>query len=86
MLLRACGWRVTVIPRSGVAMPHMIKHPAEILRKEFMIPLGLGATALAAALHVSERRVRSVLQAQGPISVDTAMRLARYFGTTPGFG
>ena len=57
-------------------------HPGEILREE-LDELGLSANALAKALGVSVNRVTTILNGQRGITADTALRLARYFGTTP---
>lgn len=60
-------------------------HPGEILEEEFLAPLDLSAQDLAAAIHVSTRRVRELLRGARPISAEFAMRLARYFGTSEEF-
>ncbi len=67
-------------------------HPGEVLREEFMRPLGLSANALALALRVPATRIGEILrepaESRGkPFAViaDTAIRLARYLGTTPEF-
>ncbi len=62
-------------------------HPGEVLREEFMAPLGLSANALALALRVPATRITAIIREREPRSVtaDTALRLARYFGTTPQF-
>jgi addiction module HigA family antidote len=62
-------------------------HPGEVLREEFMKPLGLSANALALALRVPATRIGDILRAEKPraVTADTAIRLARYFGTTPEF-
>ena len=57
-------------------------HPGEILR-EGLDALGLPAKALANALGVPVNRITMILSGQGGVSADTALRLARYFGTTP---
>ena len=57
-------------------------HPGEILREE-LDALGLSANALAKALGVPVNRVTTILNGQRGITADTALRLARYFGTTP---
>ncbi len=57
-------------------------HPGEILREEFMKPLDLSQNALARALHVPLRRINQIVQENRAISADTALRLARFFGTT----
>lgn len=58
-------------------------HPGEILQEEFLAPLGLSANALALALRVPATRVTEILHGRRAITPDTALRLARYFGTTP---
>lgn len=55
-------------------------HPGEILREEFLKPLGLSANALAMALHVPAPRINEIVRERRGISPDTALRLARYFG------
>ena len=57
-------------------------HPGEILREE-LDALGLSANAFAKALGVPVNRITMILNGQRGISADTALRLARYFGTTP---
>ena len=56
-------------------------HPGEILREEFMVPMGLSSNALARAIHVTPARVNEIVKEQRGITADTALRLARYFGT-----
>lgn len=60
-------------------------HPGEILREEFLIPLGLSANALAIALRVPAPRINDVARERRAISADTALRLARYFATSAEF-
>jgi addiction module HigA family antidote len=62
-------------------------HPGEVLREEFMRPLGLSAHALARDLHVPPTRITAIISEEAPRAVtpDTALRLSRYFGTTPEF-
>jgi addiction module HigA family antidote len=57
-------------------------HPGEILREEFMKPLGLSQNALARALNVPPRRINEIVLEKRGISADTALRLARCLGTT----
>jgi antitoxin HigA-1 len=57
-------------------------HPGEILHEEFMKPRGLSQNALARALHVPPRRINEIVLEKRAISADTALRLARYFGTS----
>ena len=59
-------------------------HPGEILREELQ-GLGMSASALAIALSVPANRITAILNEQRSITADTALRLARYFGTTPQF-
>lgn len=58
-------------------------HPGEILREQFLEPLGLSAGALARSLGVPRTRIERVVKEEMGISTDTALRLAKYFGTTP---
>jgi addiction module HigA family antidote len=60
-------------------------HPGEILREEYMIPLGLSANALSRAIDVPPNRITSITAEERAVTPDTAIRLARYFGTTPQF-
>ena len=57
-------------------------HPGEVLREE-LDELGLSANGLARALGVPTNRVTAILNGRRGVSADTALRLARYFGTTP---
>jgi addiction module HigA family antidote len=56
-------------------------HPGEILREEYMVPMGLSANALAHALGVTPARINDIARGRRGITADTALRLARYFGT-----
>jgi antitoxin HigA-1 len=60
-------------------------HPGEMLREEFMKPLGLSANALAIALRVPVTRISEIVRERRGITADTALRLARYFNMTPEF-
>lgn len=60
-------------------------HPGEILREEFLAPLGMSANALSMALRVPAPRVNDIVRERRAITPDTALRLARYFDTTPEF-
>ena len=57
-------------------------HPGEVLRDELQT-IGLSADALSKALGVPVNRITAILNGQRGITADTALRLARYFGTTP---
>lgn len=60
-------------------------HPGEILREEFLVPMGLTPHALAIALRVSAPRINDIARERRSISADTALRLARFFGTSVEF-
>jgi len=60
-------------------------HPGEILKEEFMIPLGLSANQLALRLHVPTGRVTSIVNGQRAITPDTALRLSKLFETSAEF-
>lgn len=60
-------------------------HPGETLREDFLKPLGLTANRLAAELFVPVTRVNDIVRGRRAVTADTALRLARYFGTTPHF-
>ncbi len=60
-------------------------HPGEVLREDFMKPLGLSMNKLALELHVPVTRVAEIVHERRGISPDTALRLARYFNTSPRF-
>lgn len=60
-------------------------HPGEILREEYLAPLGLKPYTLAKKLHVPRTRIERLVAEQTPVTPDTALRLAKFFGTTPQF-
>ena len=60
-------------------------HPGEIIREDFLPEFGLTAGSLAKALHVPRDRIEKLVREQRAVTADTAVRLARYFGTTPQF-
>ena len=62
-----------------------LAHPGEILRVDFLKPMGLSVYALANALHVPRSRLNDIVLGRRGITADTALRLARYFGTSPEF-
>ena len=69
------GWNITRTP----------VHPGEMLRKEFMKPLGISITGLAPELHVPVTRISEIVNERRGITADTALRLARHFGTSADF-
>ena len=58
-------------------------HPGEILLEEFLKPMGISQYRLAKEIHVPLRRVNEIVLGRRGISADTALRFARFFGTTP---
>lgn len=60
-------------------------HPGEILREEYLRPLGLTPYALAKKLLVPRTRIERLAREETPVTTDTALRLAKFFGTTPQF-
>jgi addiction module HigA family antidote len=60
-------------------------HPGEVLREEFLIPFGIKPYTLAKHIHVQRSRIERIAAEKQPITPDTALRLARFFGTTPEF-
>lgn len=68
---------------TGAKLP--LVHPGRILRDDFLDPLGLSAYALANALNIPRSRANDLVHCRRAVSADTALRLARFFGTTPEF-
>lgn len=60
-------------------------HPGEILQEEFLTPLGITQSRLAKDVSVPARRINEIVRGEHAISADTALRLARYFGTSERF-
>ena len=60
-------------------------HPGEVLAEEFLRPLGLSVHALALALRVPATRIGAIVKGERSMSADTALRLARFFGTSAEF-
>ena len=60
-------------------------HAGEILREEFLKPMGLSQNALARAVHVAPRRINEIVLGKRDVTADTDLRLARYFGLSEGF-
>jgi addiction module HigA family antidote len=71
------------IVRKGT--PHWRVHPGEILREEFLKPMGLSVYELAKRLRVPAPRINDIVLKRRGISADTAVRLSRFFGTTEQF-
>ena len=60
-------------------------HPGEVLLEEFLTPMGLSQNRLALDVGVHARRINEIVLGKRSVTADTALRLARYFGTTPQF-
>ena len=60
-------------------------HPGEIIKEEYLKPLSMSVNALAVALRVPASRINDVVRQKRGVSIDTALRLARYFNTTAQF-
>ena len=60
-------------------------HPGEILREEFLEPMGISQYRLAQDISVDPRRINAIIQGKRAITADTALRLARYFDTSERF-
>ena len=73
--------RKAATPKNGMRPVH----PGEVLREEYLIPLAMSAHALAIALRVPAPRINDIVRERRGVSPDTALRLARYFGSTPEF-
>ena len=58
-------------------------HPGEILREEYLVPLGMSAGSLAKKLKVPRTRIERLVKQTHPVTADTALRLAKFFDTTP---
>ena len=70
----------------SVATPNRVTtHPGEILNEEFLVPLGMSSNALAIALRVPATRIGAIVKGERSVTADTALRLSRFFGTSPEF-
>ena len=74
------------ITTKGAATPNRVTtHPGEVLGEEFLKPLGMSVNALAMALRVPATRIGAIVKGERSVTADTALRLARFFGTSPEF-
>ena len=70
----------------GVPTPNRVTtHPGEVLSEEFLKPLAMSVNALAIALRVPATRIGAIVKSERAVTADTALRLARFFGTSPEF-
>ena len=69
-----------------IATPNRVtSHPGEVLNQEFLKPLGISINALAIALRVPATRIGAIVKGQRSVTADTALRLSRFFDTSPEF-
>jgi antitoxin HigA-1 len=69
-----------------IATPNRVtSHPGEVLSEEFLKPLAMSVNALAMALRVPATRIGAVVKGERAVTADTALRLARFYGTSPEF-
>jgi addiction module HigA family antidote len=66
-----------------IELNRMPTHPGEILREEFLIPLDMTQSHLAKALHTSFRAINELVNEKRGITIEMALKLSKYFGTTP---
>ena len=66
-------------------MARIRTHPGEIIDQEYLVPLNMSARQLAKALDVPHNRISEIVAERRGVTADTALRLARYFGTDPNF-
>ncbi len=60
-------------------------HPGEVLKEEFLVPMGISAYRLAKETRIPTTRVSQIIKGKRTITADTALRFAKFFGTTPDF-
>jgi addiction module HigA family antidote len=72
-------------PATGWNLQRVTMHPGEMLREEFLIPLGLSQNALALKIRVPTTRIGEIVKGKRAVTPDTALRLARFFGNSPEF-
>lgn len=72
-----------VLPLIMNQLPNI--HPGEVLKEEFLLPLGISAYRLAKDLQIPQTRISTIILGKRRITADTALRLGAYFGTSPKF-
>jgi addiction module HigA family antidote len=72
-------------PANGWNLSKVTTHPGEMLREEFLAPLGITPNALALKIRVPATRVGEIIHGRRSVTPDTALRLARFFGNSPEF-
>ncbi|MGH9600544.1 MAG: HigA family addiction module antitoxin [Terracidiphilus sp.] len=72
-------------PATGWNLQRVTTHPGEMLREEFLNPLGISQNALALKIRVPATRIGEIVKGKRSVTPDTALRLARFFGNSPEF-
>ena len=72
-------------PETGWKVKRVTTSPGEMLREEFMVPLGISQNRLASDLRVPPGRINQIIKGKRGITSDTALRLSKYFGNSPEF-
>ena len=72
-------------PASGWNLQRATTHPGEMLREEFLVPLGITQNSLALKIRVPATRIGEIIHGKRSVTPDTALRLARFFGNSPEF-
>jgi addiction module HigA family antidote len=72
-------------PPSGWNLQRITTHPGEMLRQEFLVPMGISQNALAMKIRVPATRIGDIIHGRRAITPDTALRLARFFGNSAEF-
>ena len=76
----------SLITTRRAAIPNRVTtHPGEVIREEFLNPLDMSVNALAMALRVPATRIGAIVKGERAVTADTALRLARFFGTSAEF-
>src|SRR4051812_11259557 len=77
--------RSSTITKGVVTPKRVTTHPGEVLDEEFLRPLSMSVNGLAMALRVPATRIGAIVKGERAVTADTALRLARFFGTSPEF-
>ena len=72
-------------PATGWKLQRVTTHPGEMLREEFLLPLGITQNALAMKIRVPATRIGDIVHGRRAVTPDTALRLAQFFGNSPEF-
>jgi antitoxin HigA-1 len=75
----------STIPKGAATLNRVTTHPGEMLSEEFLKPLDMSVNALAIALRVPATRIGAIVKGERSVTADTALRLARFFGTSAEF-